>query len=174
MQRTWAGRVELDQCGRCGSLFFDAGELEATLQTRVEVQPAGGAARHACPACIRPMTPVLLSQARAGQCAQCHGLWLERSQVEVLRSVARGEPPPPAPAPRGGAPQAPQTFLCANCKLTHPMVNARRVGHSLLCPTCEAGFASAGPSLLSPALSVGDLLEVLWSALFFRHRRWWD
>ncbi len=176
MQRTWAGRVELDQCPKCHSLFFDAGELESTLGIPIDAQPTEHKARHACPVCIKAMAVVTLAGARASSCPACRGVWLEKSQVEALRKYLRGETPPPNSAPIHAQSQ---TFACVNCKVTHPMVNARKVGGALLCPACEGGFASAGSTMFSPLPGLGDLLEVMMMAVLGgRHRhwrgRWWN
>lgn len=45
--------IEIDRCGDCGALWFDAGELE--MAANLHARPAPGESEHPCPVCRQQM-----------------------------------------------------------------------------------------------------------------------
>ncbi|MBI4346759.1 MAG: zf-TFIIB domain-containing protein [Elusimicrobia bacterium] len=109
--------VAYDACPKCRGIWFDAGEL-----SRIMGKPAAEGlldfkqGERACVRCAKPMlrggfiNPMLV----VDRCAPCGGLWLDASELRVVRQLlgvqnptdaeqarpaAAAGAPPPAPAP---------------------------------------------------------------------------
>jgi uncharacterized protein len=89
--------VDVDQCDRCGGIWFDAHELERVLRREnVEpllkhgpVHPGDDDRRGRCPRCKGEGHLVRVASPRAGvhidTCAVCGGKWLDGGEFDVLR-----------------------------------------------------------------------------------------
>jgi Zn-finger nucleic acid-binding protein len=102
--------LALDQCPRCGGLWFDRWELFPLDHQEVakldSVDPDRLMSEHPapsepgpCPRCAIPLRlfgdPVLPPDARIARCFVCEGMWLQRgelSRVKARSHVARAAP----------------------------------------------------------------------------------
>src|SRR5689334_4834511 len=88
--------LEVDLCPRCGGLWLDRGEI-----TRAARLPDGELSRLRelleqsdgppplptddkvpCPACDGTLTEVLLGNVHVDYCSSCHGIFLDRGELE--------------------------------------------------------------------------------------------
>ena len=90
-----ASSVELDECERCGGLWFDHGELEtlssfSELPERLlrrgkawtpELRPEG---TRPCPHCAEVMVGTLVKGIRIDLCTFCKGMWLDQGELNQL------------------------------------------------------------------------------------------
>lgn len=98
----------LDQCGRCGGIWFDRWELyPLAAEEAARLDPVDTGKLHEptpapatpgrCPRCtaaLRPFRdPTLPSDARIERCTVCEGMWLNRG--ELARWKRRTPPRPP-------------------------------------------------------------------------------
>lgn len=85
----------LDRCERCAGIWFDHGELEAVVGTKVTsrldpARPGGGDGPSGrCPRCNVEMVPYVAAQdparpVRVDRCPSCLGLWLDRKRLQVV------------------------------------------------------------------------------------------
>lgn len=96
--------VDVDQCDRCGGIWFDAHELERVLKrTRGHLEalakrgtprPDDDARRGHCPRCGGEGYLVQLASPNAkihvDTCAICGGKWLDGGEIDVLGRVTAG------------------------------------------------------------------------------------
>ena len=126
---TAAGKdVELDRCGTCGALWFDAGELEQLASQRA--LPAGPGFSHFCPSCSDPARePAVGGVFASARCNSCDGTFLDAATVARLTAEHLPRVPEP-PAPRA------LRFRCARCEglFTYAEGNATALG--LVCRDC--------------------------------------
>jgi len=95
--------VDVDQCDRCGGIWFDAHELERVLglghleplQRRGAPRPGDDDRPGHCPRCggdgylVRIISPH--AKIHVDTCAVCGGKWLDGGEIDVLKeSTARG------------------------------------------------------------------------------------
>jgi Zn-finger nucleic acid-binding protein len=80
-----------DECPSCGGTFFEGGIAAAVLQERFGLTPAAvvaaadaSGAGGPCPACARPLRPVLLDEVIGDVCVGCGGVWLDAGERETL------------------------------------------------------------------------------------------
>ena len=95
--------LEVDLCPRCGGLWLDRGEI-----TRAARLPDGEIARlrgllsqtagppplptsHLvpCPACDGKLSEVLLGSVHVDYCSSCHGIFLDRGELEEALAAVR-------------------------------------------------------------------------------------
>ena len=95
--------LEVDLCPRCGGLWLDRGEI-----TRAARLPEGEIARlrgllvessgppplatsHLvpCPACNGSLAEVLLGNVHVDYCSSCHGIFLDRGELEHALTAVR-------------------------------------------------------------------------------------
>lgn len=98
------GRLEIDECAECGGKWLDHGELERLTTgaaTPEAVHVVGQAESQTelltCPRCERPdLVPIEHGQPGRPEtvtidvCKTCHGVWLDRGELEQLRELAGG------------------------------------------------------------------------------------
>ena len=83
-------QIELDLCGRCEGVWFDAGELALLLgdQRPLDAAPAvTDEATRSCPLCDKPMDKVNIGPGRrvlVDRCPRGCGLWFDGAEVAAL------------------------------------------------------------------------------------------
>jgi uncharacterized protein len=94
----WVEEVCVDQCDRCGGIWFDALELErvvvlsrlAPLLGRGAVRPGDDERRGRCPRCRGEGYLVRVAARTApihvDTCAACGGKWLDGGELDLLRN----------------------------------------------------------------------------------------
>jgi Zn-finger nucleic acid-binding protein len=88
--------LEVDLCPKCGGLWLDRGEitraaklpegelarLRALLVGKVGPPPVPTENKAPCPACPGNLSEVLLGAVHVDYCGKCHGLFLDRGELE--------------------------------------------------------------------------------------------
>jgi Zn-finger nucleic acid-binding protein len=96
--------LEVDLCPRCGGLWLDRGEitraarLPETELTRLRglLTEGGGPPPLAsesvvhCPACEGSLSEVVLGNVHVDYCGSCHGIFLDRGELEEALVAVRG------------------------------------------------------------------------------------
>lgn len=138
---TPAGKeLEIDRCGECGALWFDAGELQMLATHRA--LPAGPGFEHFCPSCADPAKdPAVGGQFAAARCNGCQGTFLDAATVARLADERLPQPPDAA------APQA-IGFLCAGCEGRFPYAAGNVAASGLVCRRCLKSAAGRPPKNL--------------------------
>lgn len=104
-ETVWESDYAVDVCPRCGGLWLDRGELEAIEESRerdytdelLRMPDLGYAAyalalqkqnrQLACPNCgarLETREYARCSQVMIDACPKCHGVWLDRGELEAL------------------------------------------------------------------------------------------
>lgn len=137
--------LEIDRCGECGGLWFDAGELELLATHRA--LPAGPGFEHFCPSCSDPARdPAIGGQFAAARCNACRGTWLDGPTVEGLTNERLPHPPDPTQKP-------PEIgFLCAGCEGRFPYAQGNVSASGLVCRPCLNSNAAQAPRELGSVL----------------------
>jgi Zn-finger nucleic acid-binding protein len=91
--------VEVDQCARCGGLWFDARELDHVLKhgkgallaaDGTDFTPgADDQAAAICPRCLSPLDRVdslAVEDLHYDECSKCRGVWLDRGELAAIHS----------------------------------------------------------------------------------------
>jgi len=95
--------LEVDLCPECGGLWLDRGEItraarlpegELTRLRSLLNDTAGqpGAPSDSllpCPACLGRLSEVLLGNVHVDYCAACHGIFLDRGELEAAVKAVR-------------------------------------------------------------------------------------
>jgi Zn-finger nucleic acid-binding protein len=95
--------LEVDLCPRCGGLWLDRGEITRaaklpepelsrlrTLLTGASGPPPLPTENKApCPACPGSLSEVLLGTVHVDYCGKCHGLFLDRGELQVAIEAVR-------------------------------------------------------------------------------------
>lgn len=124
--------LELDRCGECGALWFDAGELEQLEGFRA--RPAGPGFEGVCPSCSDPAKdPAVGGAFTAAQCGVCHGTFLDAATVAKLHSRRLPQ------LPEAKRPAAELGFRCAVCEQRFPYAEGNAVARGLVCRACAKG-----------------------------------
>ena len=99
MTETHVGESHLDVCGKCGSQFFDAGELFGAFGVKADPsswdhEKTGSALRESkidCPRCnARMLTQDIKHEADSveiDRCGKCGGIWLDKGEVEQIMAI---------------------------------------------------------------------------------------
>jgi Zn-finger nucleic acid-binding protein len=101
MRAFQAGTLTLDRCTFCRGLWFDGGELEATLGKRPQARLTDGQeSSRRCPRCVTPMRPAECGGLRVEFCTRCNGVFLDDGELTALNGgqpvrIQAGQPPPP-------------------------------------------------------------------------------
>ena len=94
------GRVRVDRCPACGSVWFDAHELaqarrRKTLgakRTKTIVQPLDRTAGYPCPRCQADDMPLVKAQSfEVPRCGACRGFYFEGSAMRSLEERWRDQ-----------------------------------------------------------------------------------
>lgn len=93
------GPVEVDECAKCGGIWFDRDELrrakdatDADLQWmdfeiwRHDDQFESRESAHRCPSCDKPFVGIEYGKTGVGidYCTECRGTWLDRGKFESI------------------------------------------------------------------------------------------
>jgi Zn-finger nucleic acid-binding protein len=122
--------ITVDECKRCGGIWFDAGELDALSPSHIE----GIAKEEAdfnedllgCPVDSNPLLQATLDGVTLHTCMACNGLWLDGLSVDTLLGVLR----------ISDVELQKQNVRCAGCgNVTHRSQSAFRFD-SHWCETC--------------------------------------
>lgn len=95
--------LEVDLCPRCGGLWLDRGEITRAarlppgelarmrdLLTRTEgARPKPSSHLAPCPACDGKLSEVTLGKVHVDYCARCHGIFLDRGELEEALVAVR-------------------------------------------------------------------------------------
>lgn len=128
--------IELDRCGDCGALWFDAGELEQL--DRFRARPAGPGFDRICPSCSNPdLDPAVGGHFTSAQCGSCQGTFLDAATVAKLAS----ERLPRLPEAKRSAGEL--GFVCASCEQRFPYAEANAIARGLVCRDCAKGEGGA-------------------------------
>lgn len=121
--------LEIDRCGECGSLWFDAGELEMLATHRA--LPAGPGFEHFCPSCSDPARdPSVGGNFAAARCNDCNGTYLDGATVARLHGERLPRPPDLTAKPKEIG------FLCAGCEGRFPYAHGNVTASGLVCRQC--------------------------------------
>jgi Zn-finger nucleic acid-binding protein len=89
--------IEVDQCPRCGGIWFDFGELKQVLPrdsakrllTRLKTGRKDDAKKGPCPRCGGKGPMILVKHPKhdlhIDTCKVCYGQWLDGGELEILR-----------------------------------------------------------------------------------------
>jgi len=95
--------LEVDLCPECGGLWLDRGEitraarlpeselsrLRAQLQGSSGPPPVPTENKAPCPACDGKLAEVLLGAVHVDYCGSCHGIFLDRGELEQAIAAVR-------------------------------------------------------------------------------------
>lgn len=141
LSRPDAGQTEVDHCLRCGSMFLDAGELQALARRMVSASPLVGRTTRRCPACRLTMDPVVLTSGiPAERCSACAGLYFDEGELEELCDVGLTRVPADPDGwksllPPGSA-ETTAGFSCARCGHRFPLSEGNLLASGLACRAC--------------------------------------
>lgn len=122
--------IEIDRCAECGSLWFDAGELE--MAANLHARPSEAESEHPCPVCRQQMRGACLPRGLfAHRCDSCRGTFLDPANLAALQS----EKLPRLPEDKARAP-ATVGFTCARCGEKFPYSRGNATSKGLMCPGC--------------------------------------
>ncbi len=128
--------LEIDRCGQCGALWFDAGELEMLATHRALA--AGPGFEHFCPSCSDPAKdPAVGGAFAAARCNDCQGTYLDGATVAKLKAERLPQPPEQLVSP------AELGFLCAACEGRFPYADSNATAAGLVCKGCVKGAVGA-------------------------------
>lgn len=145
MQSLRMREVELDRCGRCGGLWFDAGELEQVTARPVQLAPSPELTNHLCARCDIALSVVQLGPLEVESCGGCRGLFLGRGVLHQFAPDAPGlnpRPPPPGmvkAVPRAPRPQPPPTSTSAPASRPRPKPSPTPNASSDASPKASSG-----------------------------------
>ena len=102
LDKARVGDVEVDLCPSCGGLWLDHGEVERLGRGKPEdlerlrtalvgkTQPdAASETTTSCPACPGQLKEVKLGPVTIDYCAKCHGLFLDKGELDsAVKAVA--------------------------------------------------------------------------------------
>ena len=95
--------LEVDLCPKCGGLWLDRGEITRAAQLPEKElarlrnllrgssgpPPVPTANKAPCPACEGQLSEVLLGQVHVDYCGTCHGIFLDRGELEDAITAVR-------------------------------------------------------------------------------------
>jgi Zn-finger nucleic acid-binding protein len=95
--------LEVDLCPKCGGLWLDRGEITRTAKlpeaelTRLRALLSGSSGpppvptenKAPCPACPGSLTEMLLGEVHVDYCNKCHGLFLDKGELESAIAAVR-------------------------------------------------------------------------------------
>lgn len=95
------GFIILDVCPKCRGAWFDKGELgrlDDSVWTNVEEVDFDNVSEFhqglKCPKCqkeMRPLSPKDAKEVVIDQCPECNGFWLDKGELDQMRTVAGRE-----------------------------------------------------------------------------------
>ena len=119
--------VELDGCHQCGSLWFDAGEIERVTGRTFSFDPLGATTARHCPACEQPMAAgVSRHGVPVERCAKCQGTFLDVDDLRQMKLKLE----------RAHARPQVRAFVCAGCGGRFEMREGNATAKGLVCRAC--------------------------------------
>lgn len=129
--RGGAGEVELDRCGQCGALWFNAGEVETALGRTVRRRQ--GTSSRSCPSCrVKLEAAMLEGKIEVERCGSCEGVFLDGHDVDEL-----GQKRTTQRRTSGGS-----GFECEGCGQRRPFSEAQCTVTGLLCAGCSSRMSA--------------------------------
>jgi Zn-finger nucleic acid-binding protein len=103
LDKARVGDVEVDLCPSCGGLWLDHGEIErlgrgktedlnrlrTALMGASQPEPASETTM-SCPACPGTLNEVVLGPVRIEYCGKCHGIFLDRGELDQAVGAVQG------------------------------------------------------------------------------------
>lgn len=130
-----AAEVELDRCGQCSALWFNAGEIEAALGKTVRRRQ--GTSTRTCPSCrVRLDAAVLDGSIDIERCGSCQGVFLDGRDVAAITKTRKAV----QRAPGGSG------FVCESCGQRRPFGEATSTVTGLVCAACAKPQEPEGPA----------------------------
>jgi len=97
--------VEIDYCQKCGGMWLDSGEirqlaeksddalveLRELVQRDAPAQPTPSTVDNPCPACEGKLTVACLGVVNIERCSACHGIFLDRGELDKAISVVKAK-----------------------------------------------------------------------------------
>lgn len=122
--------VVVDECQRCGGIWFDDGELDALAPSHIESVARDQADLSEdlleCPVDSNPLLQATLNDLTFHTCMACSGLWLDGLSVDTLLGVLRTNEIEPEE----------QEVICAGCGKIAPRSRSAFRFNSHWCETC--------------------------------------
>lgn len=122
--------VVVDECKKCGGMWFEPGELDALAPTSVEESAQSQSdfsdEMLRCPADLNPLLEATVRGVHLHTCVACNGLWLGGLSVNALLGVLPMSPPP----------KESESTKCAGCGKRTPTKNAAFRFESHWCEEC--------------------------------------
>ncbi|MBL8938847.1 MAG: zf-TFIIB domain-containing protein [Archangium sp.] len=135
--RSGSGEVELDRCGQCSSLWFNAGEVEAALGRSIRRRQ--GSTTRSCPTCrVKLDAAVLEGRVDVERCGRCQGVFLDGHDVAVLGQ--KKSKPRASSSGSGG-------FECEACGERRPFGEAQSTVTGLICAACATKANAKEPEV---------------------------
>jgi len=154
MKDAHSKRVWLDRCPKCRSIWFDAGEAEATAGTDLHLGISANEVPSQCPACQVPLFEATLAGAEAKACARCRGVHLTVAVLPAVSFKDTADDDEPTLKP-------PALFECVICKRTYSLDQ----GDGVTCGSCAPGPTitgeNAAPTRLARRIGLSSLLDQL-------------
>ncbi len=120
-----SAEVELDRCGQCSALWFNAGEIEAALGKTLRRRQ--GSSTRTCPSCrVRLEAAVLDGSIEVERCGSCQGVFLDGRDVAAITKTRKAV----QRAPGGSG------FVCESCGERRPFGEATSTVTGLVCAAC--------------------------------------
>ncbi|MGC4115748.1 MAG: DUF192 domain-containing protein [Myxococcales bacterium] len=152
MTESTSSDIAVDVCPSCSGLWLDAGEFEKLGgELPKGGVPYGGERR--CPRCDMPMDLRPSKVAELDICPRCHGMYLDKTELNLLVKVAQiatedlARVQPPTPRKKGAAPTdgrfakitnqpTEPRFICGECKRPRPMSEQVIGARTTICTDC--------------------------------------
>lgn len=120
--------LELDRCVQCGSVWFDAGEVDQLAGRALPFEAFDHEAERNCPVCDQPMQAGVLKQAvPVERCGSCRGYFLDADDLQLLKLKLTDRPKSKALV---------NGFVCARCGGRFPYSDGNATTRGLVCKTC--------------------------------------
>lgn len=150
MIESTSGGESVDVCPSCSGLWLDAGEFEKLGgELPKGGYPYGGERR--CPRCDMPLDVRPSKVAELDVCPRCHGMYLDKAELNLLVKVAQLAPEelarvePPRPRQKAASDDrfskinkstTEPRFICAECKRPRPMREQVIGARATVCTEC--------------------------------------
>jgi len=107
LDKSMIADVEVDLCPKCGGLWLDKGEitklaamadpelgdLRAALIGKAGPPPVPSETKQNCPACSGSLKEVVLGPVHVDYCGKCHGIFLDRGELDEAVVAVRAKGP---------------------------------------------------------------------------------
>ena len=107
LDKSMIADVEVDLCPKCGGLWLDKGEitklaamadpelgdLRSALVGTAGPPPVPSETKQNCPACPGTLKEVVLGPVHVDYCGKCHGIFLDRGELDEAVVAVRAKGP---------------------------------------------------------------------------------